>query len=96
MTWQTKEYQSWYQENEHWLKPYAVFCFLRDLFGTSKHWKWGVFSSPTDEVKGSFVSGVCMPLILCPSAETRHAVFSASPKRPRVYQEAGGKMEGIE
>lgn len=26
---------------QDWLKPYAVFCLLRDIFGTSEHWRWG-------------------------------------------------------
>ena len=34
-------------KNERWLVPYAVFCFLRDLFGTAEHWNWGVFSKPS-------------------------------------------------
>eukprot|EP00252_Welwitschia_mirabilis_P024591 TRINITY_DN7346_c0_g1_i1.p1 TRINITY_DN7346_c0_g1~~TRINITY_DN7346_c0_g1_i1.p1 ORF type:complete len:954 (-),score=162.82 TRINITY_DN7346_c0_g1_i1:275-3136(-) len=33
-----------FAENEHWLKPYAAFCFLRDLFETSDHTQWGHFS----------------------------------------------------
>lgn len=25
-----------------WLKPYAAFCFLRDLFGSADHRQWGL------------------------------------------------------
>lgn len=49
-TLQSDEYQIFWEENKDWLRPYSVFCFLRDLFGTSEHWKWGVFSKPTPEV----------------------------------------------
>ena len=41
---------AYFKENEHWLKPYAVFCVLRDLFGTAEHWRWGVFSEFSDDV----------------------------------------------
>eukprot|EP01018_Ginkgo_biloba_P034974 Gb_33253 [translate_table: standard] len=37
-------FQKFFQENEAWLKPYAAFCFLRDLFETSDHSQWGRFS----------------------------------------------------
>lgn len=47
---QTKEYKAWYAANEHWLKPYAVFGLLRDLFGTAEHWKWGSLNNPSPEV----------------------------------------------
>ena len=35
--------------SQDWLKPYAAFCFLRDLFGTSDHSQWGVYSSFSEE-----------------------------------------------
>ncbi len=47
---QTEDYQAWFSANEHWLTPYAVFCILRDLFGTSEHQNWGALSSQTPEV----------------------------------------------
>ena len=47
---QTEEFKGWFEESKHWLKPYAVFCFLRDLFGTSEHWRWGLFSEPSEKV----------------------------------------------
>lgn len=28
--------------NAAWLKPYATFCFLRDLFGSADHRQWGL------------------------------------------------------
>jgi len=43
--------QEWFSENEFWLVPYAAFCFLRDLFGTAEHWKWGVMARPTPQVR---------------------------------------------
>lgn len=34
------DYQAYFEENKHWLVPYAVFCFLRDRFGTSDFTQW--------------------------------------------------------
>ncbi len=48
---QTAEFREFYVANEEWLRPYAIFCFLRDLFGTAEHWHWGVLARPTPEVR---------------------------------------------
>lgn len=34
---------------QDWLRPYAAFCFLRDLFGTADHSQWGLFAEFTPE-----------------------------------------------
>ena len=39
------EFSEFLAENAAWLKPYAVFCALRDLFGTAQHWRWGSLGS---------------------------------------------------
>jgi hypothetical protein len=51
--------QEWFACNEFWLVPYAAFCFLRDLFGTAEHWRWGTMSKPTPEV----CSTLCVRLV---------------------------------
>ena len=33
------------REQASWLKPYAVFSALRELFGTAEHWRWGDLSA---------------------------------------------------
>ena len=43
----TDEYVAFKNANSQWLVPYAVFCFLRDLFRTAKHWTWGVYATPS-------------------------------------------------
>lgn len=43
--------QEWFADNEFWLVPYAAFCFLRDLFGTAEHWRWGAMATPTPQVR---------------------------------------------
>ncbi|MGC9942219.1 MAG: 4-alpha-glucanotransferase [Verrucomicrobiota bacterium] len=36
----SREYKTFFAENEHWLVPYAVFCFLRDQYGTPDFTRW--------------------------------------------------------
>lgn len=35
-----KEYQEFFDNNRHWLVPYAAFCYLRDKWGTADFSKW--------------------------------------------------------
>ncbi len=39
-TFRAGEYKKFFAENEHWLVPYAAFCFLRDRFGTAEFSRW--------------------------------------------------------
>lgn len=39
-TFSEQEYKTFLKENEHWLVPYAAFCFLRDKFGTADTARW--------------------------------------------------------
>ena len=43
-TLKTKVFQSFEQENHHWLRPYAIFCHLRDRFHTANFRQWDTFS----------------------------------------------------
>lgn len=43
-TMQSRGFQSWFADNAEWLRPYAAFCLLRDLFQTAEHWRWGSLS----------------------------------------------------
>jgi hypothetical protein len=36
--------------------PYATFCFLRDLFGTAEHWRWGVMAQPSKQLLADITS----------------------------------------
>ncbi len=47
---QSPEFQEFFASNKNWLEPYALFCVLRKLFGTTEHWQWGTLSTPTPEV----------------------------------------------
>lgn len=37
----SKAFKTFLNENEHWLKPYAYFCILRDQFKTANFNQWG-------------------------------------------------------
>ncbi len=39
-TLKSKGYREFYEQNKHWLLPYAVFCHLRDQYGTSDFQRW--------------------------------------------------------
>ncbi|KAK3238486.1 4-alpha-glucanotransferase dpe2, partial [Cymbomonas tetramitiformis] len=41
---QDERFQHFFTENREWLQSHAAFCFLRDLMGTSEHWRWGALS----------------------------------------------------
>ncbi|CAG9464665.1 unnamed protein product [Pedinophyceae sp. YPF-701] len=43
-------FRTWFQANAHWVRPYAAFCLLKELFGTAEHWKWGELAKPSAEV----------------------------------------------
>ena len=43
-TLQSESYCDFYAANAHWLLPYAVFCSLRDEFGTPDFSAWGKFA----------------------------------------------------
>ncbi len=36
-------FASFFKQNEHWLMPYAVFCYLRDEYGTVDFGKWPAY-----------------------------------------------------
>ncbi|HEV8284989.1 MAG TPA: 4-alpha-glucanotransferase [Chitinophagaceae bacterium] len=46
-------YQSFFEENKHWLVPYAVFCYFRDKYGDShfEQWKTNGVYDPRDVEK---------------------------------------------
>ena len=39
-TFQSQAYRQFFSENQHWLVPYAVFCHLRDRFGSADFTQW--------------------------------------------------------
>jgi len=49
-TFRAKEFKKFFTENEHWLAPYATFCFLRDKFGTVNFNEWPEHKTCSAEV----------------------------------------------
>ena len=41
---QEPAYKEFFAKNSSWLKPYAVFSYLRDLYGTPDYTRWGKFA----------------------------------------------------
>ena len=41
--------QAWLEANSSWLRPYATFCLLRDLFQSAEHWEWGALGAGRPE-----------------------------------------------
>jgi len=39
-----KSYKTFVADNEEWLRPYAAFCTLRDIYGTPEPDKWGEYA----------------------------------------------------
>ena len=46
---QEPEYKEFFEKNKEWLKPYAVFSYLRDLYNTPEFEKWGQFATYSPE-----------------------------------------------
>ncbi len=57
---QSPEFARWFAEAGSWLRPYAAFCFLRDLFGTAEHWQWGALATPSPQVRNPSIPN-CTP-----------------------------------
>ncbi|MFY7899848.1 MAG: 4-alpha-glucanotransferase, partial [Chitinophagaceae bacterium] len=39
-TFKKKDYQQYFNQNKHWLVPYACFCYLRDIYKTADFSTW--------------------------------------------------------
>lgn len=39
-----ENFKLFYNQNEHWLVPYAVYCVLRDQYGTPDYSQWGDYA----------------------------------------------------
>lgn len=37
---ESEDYKQFFNDNKHWLEPYAAFCFFRDKYGTSHFEEW--------------------------------------------------------
>lgn len=54
---QNESFQRFFTENKEWLQPYAVFCYLRDVYKTTDFSKWGKYAN----FKKSFIKKLTEP-----------------------------------
>jgi 4-alpha-glucanotransferase len=50
------DFIAFFEENKHWLVPYAAFCYLRDRNGTADFRKWKLYSNYRQEAIEKYVS----------------------------------------
>ena len=48
-TFASEGYKKYFFQNQHWLVPYAAFCYLRDEYGTVDFSRWPAFKSYQEE-----------------------------------------------
>jgi len=53
---QNKDFKKFFSDNEYWLVPYAVYCVLRDMYGTSDYRQWKDFARYDATKIGEFIS----------------------------------------
>jgi 4-alpha-glucanotransferase len=51
------EFLTFFKDNEYWLKPYAAFSYLRDMFNTPDFSRWGKYSHPTPDLLAMLTDG---------------------------------------
>lgn len=54
---ESEDYKQFFEQNSHWLRPYAAFCYLRDKYGTSHFQEWKTNSVYNKEEIDRIVSG---------------------------------------
>src|SRR5262249_17468231 len=60
----SKAYREFLAQNRHWLVPYAVFCHLRDQYGTADFQRWPAFREyHAEEIAAFAASGAKAPAI---------------------------------
>lgn len=47
-TFADNDFNAFFEQNSHWLVPYAVFCYLRDKYNTADYNQWPEFSTYND------------------------------------------------
>jgi len=51
-----KDFKKYFSDNEYWLAPYAAYCVLRDMFGTSDYRQWKDFAHYDAQKIAEFIS----------------------------------------
>jgi len=85
-TFRSEEYKKFFAENEHWLTPYAVFCFLRDKFGAADFSQWPVHRQyDAEKIAALVASGIL------PDVEPGFQPGGKSVETPRTSKKRGSK-----
>lgn len=53
----SKAYKDYFKKNKHWLEPYALFCVLRDKYGTPDFTQWNEYSHYSEKILKEFNAG---------------------------------------
>ena len=90
----SQPFKDWMASNGRWLKPYAAFCFLRDLFGTAEHWQWGALATYSEAAVArltgagtEYAKGIEFTYYLqvrCSTVQYSKGLFSACLGRPAL------------
>ncbi|MDR1950796.1 MAG: 4-alpha-glucanotransferase [Bacteroidales bacterium] len=54
-TFNTQDYQDFFKKNADWLRPYAVFCALRDRFKTCDFSQWEKYSTYSEKLVANYI-----------------------------------------
>ena len=52
----SEAYKEFFKHNEHWLRPYAAFCYYRDLYGDIEFSKWPAHTAWDEQLMGVYFS----------------------------------------
>jgi 4-alpha-glucanotransferase len=52
----SEPYKQFFKHNEHWLRPYAAFCYYRDLYGNIEFSKWPAHTAWDEQLMGVYFS----------------------------------------
>lgn len=55
----SEEFHAFFHANKYWLKPYAVFSYLREINGTADFSKWGEWSTYDDQKAELMIGEQC-------------------------------------
>jgi 4-alpha-glucanotransferase len=53
-TFRTKSYQEFFSTQQHWLKPYAAFCYFRDTYQTIRFEEWPANTTWEEQLHGPY------------------------------------------
>jgi 4-alpha-glucanotransferase len=52
----SEAFKQFFKHNEHWLRPYAAFCYYRDLYGNIEFKNWPAHTAWDEQLMGGYFS----------------------------------------